>query len=84
MSSVIYEKRYKRVYDNPVDKFGKEKPNKLLGEFKVVKMISEDEYSEKFIGIRLEDKKKYLVQGIEVSDLYNPGRGGIKYEITEI
>lgn len=75
---------YKRVYDAPVDKDGKEKPNELLGTFEVLQQISEDMYEEQFIGIRKEDGKKYLVTGTEVSDLYNPGVGGMRYEINEI
>lgn len=75
---------YKRNYDNPKNLDGIDKPNELLGTFEIEKQISEDSYAEKFIGIRKEDGKRYLVQGIEVSGLYHPNQGGMKYEITNI
>lgn len=77
-------KIYKRQYDNPMTESGVEKPNKFLGTFKVEQQLEEDMYSEKFIGTCIEDGKKYLVEGTEVSGYYNPGLGGIRYSIIEI
>lgn len=73
---------YERVYDNPKDKEGKAKPNKLLGEFKVIDQISNDMYAEKFIGIK--NGKKYLVTEYEVSGYYSPSMGGSRYTVERL
>lgn len=69
---------YERDYDNPKDENGKAKPNTLLGKFRVLQQISEDSYSEEFIGLK--GGKKYLVIGSEVSG-YN---GGMRYRVEEL
>ena len=71
---------FERVYDDPIDSNGADKPNQLLGTFTVEKLIIDDTYRECFIGVRQEDRKKYLINGFEVS-----GRnGGMRYHIIEI
>ena len=75
---------YERIYDNPKNKDGSMKSNRLLGIFRIEKQIMEDFYAEEFIGKRQEDGKQYLVKGIEVSGLYYPNQGGVKYQITNI
>lgn len=76
---------YKRVYDGEEHGFSDEtRPNELLGTFEVTQQIDEDSYSERFIGIRQEDGKRYLVDGREVSGMYNPKNGGVRYSIQEL
>lgn len=72
---------YERIYDNPIDKDGNNKPNRKLGKFKVIQQIFEDFYSEEFIGEM--DGEKYLIRGIEVSGMYNPEKGGVRYEVNK-
>lgn len=69
---------HRRIYDNPIDENGKEKPNELLGNFKVIQQISEDMYAEQFIGLNVDDNQIYLVEGSEVS--YK--NGGVRYQTT--
>ena len=71
---------YKRIYDQDYNNDGTMRPNHYLGTFDVIQQVSEDVYSEEFIGIRKEDNKKYLVKGMEVSGI----GGGISYSITEL
>jgi hypothetical protein len=73
---------YEREYDNPVFDDGKKKSNKLLGKFKVLETLSEDMYSEQFIGQM--NGKKYIVTEHEVSGYYNPGQGGSRWEMKEV
>ena len=67
---------FKRVYDNPLKKDGTPKENKKLGDFEIIKTISEDFYTSKRIGIK--DGKKYLIEEYEVSGF----NGGSRFEVT--
>ena len=79
------KKIYQRVYDGKPAGFSSDKlPNELLGTFEIIQQISEDFYSEQFIGRRKEDGKKYLVEGVEVSGMFNPENGGVRYSIKEL
>lgn len=60
------KKIYKRVYDNSYNKDGSLKKNELLGIFEIKQQLSQDDYSELFIGIRQEDNKMYLIEGFEI------------------
>lgn len=73
---------YERVYDNPKDKDGRAKPNKLLGKFKVINQLSDDMYAERFIGIR--GGETYLITEHEVSGYHNPERGGSRYTVEKV
>jgi len=67
-------------YDRDHNDDGSMRKNEYLGTFTVEQQISEDTYSEEFIGIRNEDSKKYLVKGSERSGI----GGGTRYSINEI
>lgn len=69
---------YRRVYDNPIDANGDQKPNELLGVFTVMQQLSEDSYSEQFIGEKVGEY--FLVEGREVS--YTDG--GTVYSVTPL
>lgn len=71
-------KIYKREYDDG----GEGMPNEFLGEFKIEKVIMEDFYAGKWIGIK--DGKRYFITQTEVSGMYNPKNGGSKFEVDEI
>lgn len=73
---------YERIYDNPVDIDGNQKPNKFLGEFTITQTIFEDFYSGKWIGVK--DDKTYLIEQHEVSGFRVPGRGGSRFTVHEI
>ena len=78
-------KIYQRIYDGKsLGYSSRELPNKFLGTFRVLQQLSEDFYSEQFIGKRKEDGKTYLVTGTEVSGMHNPKNGGVRYEIKQI
>lgn len=78
-------KVYSRIYDGEKAGFSDDsRPNSLLGTFTIEQQLTEDMYSEQFIGIRKEDGKRYLVDGREVSGMYNPKMGGMRYSITEL
>ena len=66
---------FERSYDNPLKKDGTPKPNKKLGDFEIVKTISEDWYTSKRIGLK--DGKKYLIQEYEVCGF----NGGSRFEV---
>ena len=67
-------------YDRDYNDDGSMRDNRYLGTFEVVQVISDDMYSEEFIGIRQEDLKLYLVKGKEVCGM----GGGTRYSIVEL
>ena len=72
-------KIYERQYDNKFLKDGVTlKDNKLLGDFKIVKIIFEDYYESVRIGTK--NGKVYLIIETEVSG-YN---GGSKFVVEEL
>jgi len=73
-------KIYSRKYDGK--EIGEGTPNKFLGEFIIKKVIEEDAYSGKWIGVK--NKKKYMIIETEVSGMRNPENGGSRFEIIEI
>lgn len=75
-------KVYERIYDNPKNEDGTEKPNKLLGEFELIGGDMSDYSYEVFV----KDKKGevYKLTGREVSGFYFPGEGGTKHFITKL
>jgi len=81
-----YIKIYERIYDEPKDKDGNEKPNKLLGEFKIIygEMDGKMDYAFSLIGISKEDGFLYNIIGDEVSGYYHKGQGGTKCRIAKI
>lgn len=74
-------KLYRHIYDNPIEKIGKEKPNEFLGEFEVEKG-STDGYGFETIGEK--DGKKYKIYGQEISCLADSYNAGTKVFIEEI
>ena len=66
---------FERVYDNPLKKDGTPKDNKKIGDFEIVKTISEDCYTSKRIGLK--DGKKYLIEEHEVCGF----NGGSRFEV---
>lgn len=76
-------KIYRRVYDNPYDNYGIQKPNKFLGEFDIIKVLEDDLYNSISIGIRLSDNKVCLIVEREVTG-YNGGSYFKVYELDGI
>jgi len=70
-------KIYERVYDNPINKDGTEKPNTLLGEFDLIDGDMND-YSYEVIVKSKEDNELYILFGREVSGYYHPNEGGTR------
>lgn len=75
-------KVYKRIYDNPKNEDGTDKPNEFLGEFDIEKTLMEDFYAGRWIGKK--DGKKYLINQTEVSGMYNPSMGGSRFTVEEL
>lgn len=71
-------KIYERLFDNPKKADGTLKESKLLGNFEIIEVISEDSYSSEQIGIA--DDKVYLISEREVTGV----NGGSRYEIKEL
>ena len=75
----IYEMHYDRDYNED----GTMRPNKHLGRFKVLSQVSEDTYSEEFIGEKINIKtnkptgETFKIIGREKSGI----GGGVRYEI---
>ena len=71
-------KIFERFFDNDLKPDGTKKENKLLGDFEITKIISEDDYESMRIGKM--NGKVYLIIETEVSG-YN---GGSKFSIEEL
>jgi hypothetical protein len=71
-------KIYERLFDNPKKADGTLKESKLLGNFEIIEVISEDSYSSEQIGVA--DDKVYLISEREVTGV----NGGSRYEIKEL
>ena len=69
---------FERVYDNPLKKDGTPKDNKKIGDFEILKTISEDSYTSKKIGLK--DGKKYLIEEYEVCGF----NGGSRFKVQSI
>ena len=76
-------KIYKRIYDNPINKDGTEKPNELLGEFELIDGLMDD-YCYEVIVKNITDNELYILFGKEVSGFYNPNEGGIKHLLEKL
>ncbi len=72
-----------RVYDNPIDENGNQKPNEFLGYYKTIEVIEEDMYSGAEIVVDTKDNV-YLLTISEVSGYYNPGMGGVRLNLKKI
>ena len=83
MEKVICKKIYERVYDNPKNEDGTEKPNKLLGEFEIVDGEMND-YSYEIIVRSKEDNELYILYGREVSGYYHQGEGGTRNMLQKL
>lgn len=73
---------YERIYDNPLNEDGTEKPNKLLGSFDLVDG-SMDDYSYEVI-VKDKSGELYILSGREVSGLYHPKEGGTRHFIEKL
>jgi hypothetical protein len=73
-------KIYDRVYDNPYNVDGSMKPNKLLGEFKIVQVLENDLYHSVSVGIRIPDNKVCVIIEREIPG-YN---GGSYFNVYEL
>lgn len=71
-------KIYERVYDNPLNGDGSEKPNKLLGEFELLEGDMDD-YSY-VCYVRGPDRQVYKLVGREVSY----GNGGTRHFLQKL
>ena len=71
---------WERIYDNPTNPDGTEKPNKLLGEFEIIQSIHDDMYSSMLTGKMVGTDDIYLIEEFEVS--YQ--NGGSRFEITKL
>lgn len=60
-------KIYEREYDNPRTLSGDEKPNKFLGDFKIIQTIAKDFYSSMRTGRNKKDGQVYLIIEREAS-----------------
>lgn len=69
---------YERLYDNPLNRDGSFKENKLLGDFEILEVIHEDLYSSKQIATS--SGKVYLITEKEVSGV----NGGSRFEVKEL
>ena len=73
---------YERFYDEPLDIYGKEKPNKYIGEFLIIEQLTNNEeddcWSHKRIALK--DNKLYLIVASEITGYYS----GISYSVYEI
>lgn len=78
MAKIVFE----RMYDNPKNEDGTDKPNKLIGEFEVVEWLHEDMYESQFIGLM--DDEIYLVTETEVSGYSQPELGGSRFSIKKL
>ena len=76
-------KIYKRIYDNPIDESGNEKPNELLGEFDLIDGDMND-YSYEVIVKSKETGELFILFGREVSGFYNKGLGGTSHTIEKL
>jgi hypothetical protein len=72
---------WKRIYDNPKNDDGTDKPNELLGEFEILEELFVDDYQSARIGEK--DGVIYVINEYEVSGRYLP-IGGSKFEIHEL
>jgi hypothetical protein len=75
-------KIYERIYDNPKNEDGTDKPNKLLGEFEILEGDMNG-YSYEVI-IKDSDGEIYKLVGKEVSGYYYPNQGGTKHFLTKL
>ena len=73
---------YERVYDEPIDKDGQPKENKLLGSFELVDG-NMDDYSYDVI-VKDIKGELYILHGREVSGFYEPGRGGTRHTLERL
>lgn len=77
---------YEMSYDRDFNEDGTMRPNKHLGRFEVVSVISDDGYSEEFIGNKLDIKtnkptgKIFRIIGREKTGI----GGGTKYKIEPV
>ena len=76
-------KIFERAYDEPKNKDGTLKSNKLLGDFEIIKGEM-DGYSYVVYAKNNDDGKLYKIIGREVSGFYHPGEGGTKNFIEEL
>lgn len=75
-------KIYERVYDNPLNKDGTKKDNKLLGDFELIEG-NMDDYSY-VCYLKDNNGEVYRLVGTEVSGFYNPNLGGTINRITKL
>lgn len=75
-------KIFERIYDNPINKDGSKKPNKLLGYFNILEG-NMDDYSFVAYGKR-NDGEIYKIIGTEVSGFYHPNEGGTRIRIEKL
>jgi hypothetical protein len=75
-------KIYQRVYDNPLNKDGTKKTNKLLGEFELLEGNMED-YSYK-VYVKDKNGEVYKLTGVEVSGYLHPNEGGTRHILTKL
>ena len=74
-------KIFERVYDNPLNEDGTNKPNKYLGNFEIIKGDMND-YS--YVVYAKKGKSLYKISGREVSGYYHPKEGGTKNFIENL
>lgn len=72
---------WKRVYDNPKNDDGSDKPNEFLGNFEILEELFVDDYQSARIGEK--DGKIYLIREWEVSGRYN-NYGGSAFDVNEL
>ena len=77
---------YERIYDNPKDEKGIDKPNKYLGEYEMVEGSDTLplDYSYEVVVREKSTKELYVLMGIEVSGFYHKGLGGTKHILTKL
>jgi len=76
-------KIYERIYDEPLNKDGTAKANKLLGEFELIEGNMDDYFYEVIVK-SITDDELYILIGREVSGFYHPNEGGTKNSLQKL
>lgn len=74
-----YTKIYKRQYDKEYTTNGELKPNKLLGQFKIIEAIYQSEYESLSVGIEKHSNNIFIISEREVTGI----NGGSIFDIYE-
>ena len=74
-----FETIYERLWDNPINKDGSKKEAKILGEFKIVETLREDNYTSQKIGVLKDTDRVFIISEFEAMGF----GGGSRFEVLE-